>query len=401
MTWFGTSGGTASTGYSWSDWIAYFYARTPSKSGNLLFIKARMNSFGGGEYCRFAIYLSSSRELVAQTDSLNGGTGAPDEWITFNIGPSSISADTDYIIAYWGDEHSQGFITQDVAGTKRFYYDGYRDYSASGSGNFSEYLDPLDSQYNYSQVTGKLPYFTVYYTGRPVDIENVSGCISTENFTAILSAKITNSSGNVRFYYESGSAGGGTDPSAWDNYVDYGSIVYSGQYITKQLENLQPGWTYSFRGYISSNSWFGGEDWFDTTDTFTTDPITIYREGRSLRIYYSCSAYPYYYIDCWCKRFDVSNYDVIIETFLSPEARNKLFQSVTPGALRELYNILGKPKYIDTTYSSGNTLRLEPIGNLTNLENEMIIAVKSISDSSIPGASKKFNIKIEGKRLDI
>jgi len=305
----------------------------------------------------------------------------------------------------WGDE-DRGAIRhlwneQAKIGTKYagddFYYDIYWNLKPFTTYYYRVYISSNWAAKSYTS------YYTTFQLAspQPVEISNVSGCVASGSFTATLSAKITNGSGNVRFYYESGSAGGGTDPFAWDSYVDYPSIVHSGEYITREITGLSPGWTYSFRGYISSNGWLGGEDWFDATDTFKTFSALIYKEGNSLRIYYSCNAYPHYYIDCWCKRFDVSNYDVTIETFLSPGARNQLFQSVTPGAVRELYNILGKPKYIDTTYSSGNTLRLEPIGNLTNLENEMIIAVKSISDSPIAGSSKKFNIKIEGKRLDI
>jgi len=142
---------------------------------------------------------------------------------------------------------------------------------------------------------------------------------------------------------------------------------------------------------------FGGFKHLD----ITVEEGGAWKDGETLRIYYSCNSYPDFYIDCWCTRWDESNWDVIVETFLSSGARNMLFKNVAPGAIRELYNILGRPKYIDTTYSSGNTLILSPLSNypLSSLVKERKIAVKNISDTFL--TPNKFSIKIEGKRLDI
>ena len=237
----------------------------------------------------------------------------------------------------------------------------------------------------------------------PVVISNTSGCTTSGGTTATISAKVTDGSGNVTWYYESGVTGGGETQGDWESNSSYGSIVYSGEYITKELTGLNRGYTYSFRGYISSNGWDGGEDWFDATDTFTTTPAdtTSYDEGESLRIYVSCNNYPNNYIDCWCTRFDEDNWGGTIETFMGSGSRNFLFNNVTPGAVRELYNILGTPKFIDTTYESGNTLIISPISGygLSSLREERTVAVKSISDTFINW--EKFNVKIEFKRLDI
>jgi len=119
------------------------------------------------------------------------------------------------------------------------------------------------------------------------------------------------------------------------------------------------------------------------------------------RIYYSCNQYPNYYIECPIKRWDEGNWDLVIETFLGSSNRNTLFANVTPGAVRELYNILGTPNFIDTTYTSGNTLIFEPQHGygLSSLREKRMIGVKSISDTFIN--PEYFNIKIEGYRLDI
>jgi len=106
-------------------------------------------------------------------------------------------------------------------------------------------------------------------------------------------------------------------------------------------------------------------------------------------------------IRCWNSRWDEDNYNVIMETFVDACDRNFLFRNVTPGAYRELYKILGKPTFIDTTYSSGNTLILEPIYGygLSSLREKRTVAVRNISDTFV--TPNKFGIKVEGIRLDI
>ena len=109
------------------------------------------------------------------------------------------------------------------------------------------------------------------------------------------------------------------------------------------------------------------------------------------------------YIKTWCTDWVVSNYATTISTVLNTSDKDTLLSSVTPGAVREQYNILGKPVYIDTTYSSGNTLLITPVAgtNLASLRDSMKIAVKSISITPIKGTSEKFDIKIEGRRIDL
>jgi len=118
-------------------------------------------------------------------------------------------------------------------------------------------------------------------------------------------------------------------------------------------------------------------------------------------IYFSGNKYPQYAIGCWCSRWDEDNYNVIFETFLDSSNRDKLFSHVTPNAYREIYNILGTPKFIDTTYNSGNSLRISPIGGtgISGLREERIIAVRNIQDTFIN--PNYFGIKVEGFRLDI
>ena len=118
---------------------------------------------------------------------------------------------------------------------------------------------------------------------------------------------------------------------------------------------------------------------------------------NSCRLYYSGSNY----IDIPVKRWDEGNWNITVETFVGSGNRETIFSNVTPGAVRELYNILGTPEFIDTTYNSGNTLVFEPIHGygLSSLRQRRKIAVKNISDTFLN--PNYFNIKIEGYRIDL
>jgi hypothetical protein len=119
------------------------------------------------------------------------------------------------------------------------------------------------------------------------------------------------------------------------------------------------------------------------------------------RIYYSCNSYPTNYVSVPISRWDEQNYNVIIETFMGSGNRNTIFSNIVPGAFRELYNILGTPKFIDSTYSSSNTLILEPQSSygISSLREKRVVAVKSASDNFI--TPNYFNVKLETIRLDI
>ncbi len=104
---------------------------------------------------------------------------------------------------------------------------------------------------------------------------------------------------------------------------------------------------------------------------------------------------------CWGTRWDEDNWGVTIETFMDPCDRNILCDNIVPGAVAEQYNILDTPHYVDMTYSSGNTLIIDPVGStgLDSLRNERVIGVKSYTDTFL--TKDYLSIKIEGKRLDI
>jgi hypothetical protein len=188
-------------------------------------------------------------------------------------------------------------------------------------------------------------------------------------------------------------------PAYWDYSSNIGT-VYAGEDFEETFYGLSKGQQYYYEVHASSNGWGGGE--FESPGVYftTTNNEDKVEEGGSMRIYYSTNSYPNFYIDTWCTRWDEGNWDITLETFMNSSNRGKLFRHIIPGAVKELYNILGTPTYIDTTYSSSNTLFLEPLHTygLSSVRWRREIAVKSISDTFINW--DWFGIKIEGMRLD-
>ena len=106
-------------------------------------------------------------------------------------------------------------------------------------------------------------------------------------------------------------------------------------------------------------------------------------------------------INCNCNRWDVSNYDITLETFLKKNDLKNLRDSVRPGATGELYNILGRPRYYDRSWKGYNTISISSNSrNVSKLRKmrpgRRLIFVKNLSDSPIPGKSGWISVKIEG-----
>jgi len=105
-------------------------------------------------------------------------------------------------------------------------------------------------------------------------------------------------------------------------------------------------------------------------------------------------------IDCNCSRWDSDSYQVIMEAWLKKSDLKNLRDNITPGAVDELYTVLGKPFYYDKTWTAENTIRLIPdsdnFSNLYNMKTDKIIYVKNITSTPIRGDSLWLNCKIEG-----
>jgi len=101
----------------------------------------------------------------------------------------------------------------------------------------------------------------------------------------------------------------------------------------------------------------------------------------------------------WCSRWDEDNWRATVEIVSDKWQRDLLVQNTTPGAVAELYNILGEPKYWDTTFTSGNTLFLYPNKTrpIAQLRDPVKVAVKSYKERML--TPNKFYIKLDLVKL--
>lgn len=105
-----------------------------------------------------------------------------------------------------------------------------------------------------------------------------------------------------------------------------------------------------------------------------------------------------YSINCWCSRWDVQNYNLIIETWLKEGDLETLRNNIRPGAVGELYKILGKPHFYDSSWEAANTLRFVTnanVGNLYNMREEKLGFVRNITTAPLEGSSGWTFVKLE------
>ena len=137
--------------------------------------------------------------------------------------------------------------------------------------------------------------------------------------------------------------------------------------------------------------------------TFPTIPSVAWKYDYDLAIYYNTLT-DNDYVEGRCSRWDVQNYSIIVETWLEKSDLQNLKTYTRPGAVGELYKILGRPTYYDQTWTAANTLRLFPTpssnkskhSNLNTMRSETIIYPKNISWGNVPGTEDWISCKIEG-----
>jgi len=172
--------GSSGDSFNYTDTIIYHYD-TAKYTGTLDKMYVRGDSdWDPGEKVRGAVYVSSTREIVAQTSEIDGA-GTDDTWNTANFGPSSITAGTTYIIAIWSDENGK-FIYWTTGGGK-VWYDNSKDYSDNDSGDFASKYPTLDSQTNYDIYNyGHFFYAQYNYFLHSKDIAIYYSSLSLGNF---------------------------------------------------------------------------------------------------------------------------------------------------------------------------------------------------------------------------
>ena len=104
------------------------------------------------------------------------------------------------------------------------------------------------------------------------------------------------------------------------------------------------------------------------------------------------------HIDCWSSRFSVEDYSIIFETWMNKSNLQDLRSSIVPGAVRQLYKILGRPHFSDTTWQGNNTIQLIPKSD-TQMDKmrgkNYVVFPKNIVTSPIEGDKGWIWVKLE------
>lgn len=142
---------------------------------------------------------------------------------------------------------------------------------------------------------------------------------------------------------------------------------------------------------------------FGATEGVDFDELNL--KYNDLIIYYGSLTDPDF-IDCKCSRWDTEGYSIVVETWLTPSQLQTLRNNITPGAVDELYTVLGRPLYYDKTWEGKNTLYISanrtPLSpasygsKLYKMRRPTHMYVSNITTSPIKGASKFIDVKIEG-----
>ena len=119
---------------------------------------------------------------------------------------------------------------------------------------------------------------------------------------------------------------------------------------------------------------------------------------KDLTIYYSSLAAPYC-ISCMCSRWDQSDYNIVVETWLKKSDVQTLMDHTKPGAVGELYEVLGSKVHYDQTWAGNNTLKFVPNSDadstLSDMRDTTIVYVKNLTTGVIEGDSGWLSVKLE------
>jgi len=124
-------------------------------------------------------------------------------------------------------------------------------------------------------------------------------------------------------------------------------------------------------------------------------PSPPFKYDNDLAIYYGNMGTSDF-LDVKCSRWDVQDYSVIIETWMKKSDVDTLMDNIIPGAVGELFKILGRRHMYDTTWSAENTIKFLPTpssndmgaSTLRNMRKETIAFVKNVVLHPIPNSAE-------------
>lgn len=103
---------------------------------------------------------------------------------------------------------------------------------------------------------------------------------------------------------------------------------------------------------------------------------------------------------CRCSRWDVQDYNIILETWMNKSQFDSVRNNLRPTAVTEFYKLIERTVYCDSTWEGKNTLRLVPDissqSSLSAMRRETLIFPKSVTSSPIEGNRGWIGVKIEG-----
>lgn len=84
--------------------------------------------------------------------------------------------------------------------------------------------------------------------------------------------------------------------------------------------------------------------------------------------------------------WSLRDWEMEIKVIMTPSQRNTLFSNIRPGAVDMLYNVLGTPKFYDTTLEDLNTLVVIPYGCISflGLRNKFVLYVMNVGEELQP-----------------
>jgi hypothetical protein len=106
------------------------------------------------------------------------------------------------------------------------------------------------------------------------------------------------------------------------------------------------------------------------------------------------------FIPCNCSSWDSNDQTLTLITWMNKSDATTLRDNIVPGAVGQLYQILGKPHYYDKTWEGGNTIFVVPnvssTSNIKNKYNSTVMYVKDFAVTPIENNKTYLQIKISG-----
>ena len=104
------------------------------------------------------------------------------------------------------------------------------------------------------------------------------------------------------------------------------------------------------------------------------------------------------FLDVKCSRWDVQDYDIVVETWMKKSDLQTLMENITPGAVGQLYKILGRPRMYDSTWQAQNTLKILPTpssndmgaSTLRQMRKSTIAYVRNVTYSPIVNSKENY-----------